>query len=199
MSDPGLQPYFDPYFSCEAVRVLPGGYLAVATPLLLVTLLGSCVAVCLRDRRSGVAGMNHFMLPDSRPDDDKLLPARYGLQAMELLINDMLKLGAARNAMEAKVFGGGNVLGGGDGRGGVGQRNIEFIRGFLECERIPVVACDLGSDTARRIYFFADSGRVLLKKLPRSQVDAVLADEGRYRKRLNRAAHRGGGDVDLFL
>ena len=106
--------YFDPHFKVDTAKILPGEYYATNKDMALVTVLGSCVSACLRDRESGIGGMNHFMLPD----EGKLVGShgnisaggRYGVHAMELLINQILKLGGRRDRLEAKVFGGGNVL-----------------------------------------------------------------------------------------
>src|ERR1700687_6239397 len=106
--------YFDPHFKVETAKILPGEYSAPNKDMALVTVLGSCVSACLRDRESGIGGMNHFMLPD----EGKLVGThgnisaggRYGVHAMELLINQILKLGGRRDRLEAKGFGGGNVL-----------------------------------------------------------------------------------------
>lgn len=190
--------YLDKHFNRNAAKLLPGEYQATDDGLLLVTVLGSCVSACLRDRVTGIAGMNHFMLPDQgSSSNDRLMPARFGTHAMELLINDMLKLGANRRSLEAKVFGGGNVL---DGmtKANIGQRNAGFVRAFLAQENIPIVAEDLGADIARKVYFFTDSGKVLIKKI-RPQHTLVQEEES-YRRRIDRDSERKtGGDVDLFI
>ena len=124
--------YFDRTFDCDAAKILPGEFYFTGKDMLIVTVLGSCVSACIRDRVSGVGGMNHFMLPDSGGDVDNPVSAsmRYGTYAMEVLINELLKAGAKRENMEAKVFGGGNVL-----RGftaiNVGQRNAQFVLDYL--------------------------------------------------------------------
>ena len=86
--------YFDPTFGAEAVKVLPGEYFVTTTDMLLVTVLGSCVSACIRDREKGIGGMNHFMLADSAEQSPYSASARYGTYAMEILINHLLKLGA---------------------------------------------------------------------------------------------------------
>ena len=189
--------YLDKHFNRNAAKLLPGEYQATDDGLLLVTVLGSCVSACLRDRVTGIAGMNHFMLPDQgTSSSDRLMPARFGTHAMELLINDMLKLGANRRSLEAKVFGGGNVL---DGmtKANIGQRNAGFVRAFLAQENIPIVAEDLGADIARKVYFFTDSGKVLIKKI-RPQHTLVQEEES-YRRRIDRDSENKAGDVDLFI
>ena len=124
--------YYDRTFDRDAAKILPGEYYFTAKDMMIVTVLGSCVSACLRDRVSGVGGMNHFMLPDGGGDADSPISAsmRYGTYAMEILINELLKAGARRENLEAKVFGGGNVL-----RGfvaiNVGERNAEIGRAHV--------------------------------------------------------------------
>jgi chemotaxis protein CheD len=189
--------YFDRRFEKEAVKILPGEYYATGRDMLLVTVLGSCVSACIRDRDNHIAGMNHFMLPDASKDSDTLvsMPARYGTYAMEVLINQLLKLGARRSKLEAKIFGGGNVL-----RGftvsNIGEKNADFVRQFLATERIPIVAEDLLDIYPRKVYFFAQDGRVLVKKLKSVHNDTIVARESDYSQRLRQS--KVEGDVELF-
>jgi chemotaxis protein CheD len=120
----------------------------------LTTILGSCVAACIRDPVSGIGGMNHFLLPDGKAGDRA---ARcYGVNAMELLINDILKHGGDRRRLEAKVFGGGNVVA---ALTDVGSRNSAFARQFLNDEGIPIIGGDVGGSVARRIQYTPATGR----------------------------------------
>lgn len=189
--------YFDRNFDMQAAKILPGEYYSTGRDMLLVTVLGSCVAACVRDRVSGIGGMNHFMLPDSGQDQGNPLgaSARYGTYAMEILLNQLLKLGAKRGNLEAKVFGGGNVL-----RGfvvaNVGERNSRFVLEFLETENIPVVAQDLLDIYPRKVYFFPKTGKVLVKKLRRVHNDTIVEREREYSTRLQYS--RVEGDVELF-
>ena len=104
--------YFDTAFQSDAAKILPGEFYCTRRDLMIVTVLGSCVSACIRDRVSGIGGMNHFMLPDNGDNRDVLLSdsAKYGIYAMDVLIGELLKMGAHRVNLEAKVFGGGNVL-----------------------------------------------------------------------------------------
>ena len=157
--------YFDPSHKLQAAKLLPGEYFVTPQNMLLVTVLGSCVAACIRDGSNGVGGMNHFMLPDSNADSGRTGDsARYGMFAMELLINSLLKAGAKRQHFEAKVFGGGNVMRSLNSSH-VGRRNADFVLDFLQVENIPVKAQDLEGVHPRKIYYFPQSGRVLVKKL----------------------------------
>ena len=189
--------YFDRHFDRQAVKILPGEYYVTNGDKLIVTVLGSCVAVCLRDKYSGLGGMNHFLLPNDGSNESGLLTesARYGVYAMELLINHLLKMGANRARFEAKVFGGGNVL-----RGmtvnNVGQRNAEFVLDYLETEQIPVVAQDLLGEFPRKVYFFPDTGRVLVKKIKAMHNSTISDRESEYRMRVKFTPK--SGDIELF-
>ncbi len=185
--------YRDRDFGRESIKILPGEYQVTDEDIVLVTLLGSCVSACLRDPRAGVGGMNHFMLPAT--DSNGGASARYGAYAMEVLINELLKRGARRHALEAKVFGGGNVIPGMT-IANVGARNAEFVLDYLERERIPVAAQDLGSNVARKLGYFPRSGRVLCKHLPVTATVADLAVERAYGQTLERQPP--AGDVELF-
>jgi chemotaxis protein CheD len=189
--------YFDRTFDCDAAKILPGEYYFTPKDMLIVTVLGSCVAACIRDRVSGIGGMNHFMLPDGGGDTDSPVSAsmRYGTYAMEVLINDLLKAGARRENLEAKVFGGGAVL-----RGftaiNVGERNAKFVRNYLQNEHIKVTAEDLNDVHPRKVYFFPRTGKVLVKKLKQMNNNTLVNREQDYANRLQ--TKPVGGDVELF-
>ena len=185
--------YQDARFRTSAAKLLPTQYLVVDTDIALVTLLGSCVAACIRDPMLKLGGMNHFLLPDGQVGDGA--PARYGSFAMELLINDLLKRGASRGRLEAKVFGGGNVLKGFTANP-VGTRNAEFVRQYLATERIAVVGEDLGGIHPRKVWFFPHTGRVVVQRLPHAHGAEVVEMESAIRARLSSAPVTGG--VELF-
>lgn len=187
--------YFDRQFEAEAVKVLPGEYYVTATDIVLVTVLGSCVSACVRDREKGVGGMNHFMLADAGDREILSASARYGTYAMEILINHLMKMGARKSALEAKVFGGGRVLAS-LASSQVGERNCSFVLDFLATEGIPVVAKDLLDVYPRKVYYFPTSGRVLVKKLVRMHNDTVMKREKEYAARLIEAPVTG--DIELF-
>jgi chemotaxis protein CheD len=188
--------YFDRDFRLEAVKILPGQYVASAGPTGMATLLGSCVSTCLWDPQRRIGGMNHFMLPGDNGSAGSLVTrsARFGVHAMELLINDMLKLGAERRRLVAKVFGGARVLQGFDSLD-VGGRNCGFVLEFLEVEGIPVLAQDLLGTSARKLHFSPDTGKVLLKKLDRVG-DDVQRQERDYVRNLGSTA--GAGAIEIF-
>ena len=188
--------YHDRHFDSEATKILPGEYFVTQKNVVLVTVLGSCVAACIRDTELGIGGMNHFMLPDEGVKEMVSSSARYGTYAMEILINHLLKLGARRNRLEAKVFGGGAVLES-LSNSNVGARNAEFVLSYLKTEKIPVVAKDLLDAYPRKVYYFPQPGRVLVKKLHRVHNDTLFSREREYRARLSSA--KVEGDVELFL
>lgn len=189
--------YYDRTFDRDAAKILPGEYYFTGKDMLIVTVLGSCVAACIRDRVSGVGGMNHFMLPDSGGDIDSPASAsmRYGAYAMEVLINDLQKAGAKRENLEAKVFGGGNVL-----RGfiaiNVGERNAQFVRNYLRAENIRIIAEDLNDIYPRKVYFFPRTGKVLVKKLMQMNNNTVVNREQDYATRLHSSSL--SGEIELF-
>ena len=189
--------YYDRTFDCDAAKSLPGEYFYTPKDMLIVTVLGSCVSACIRDRVSGLGGMNHFMLPDGGGDASNPVSAsmRYGTYAMEVLINDLLKAGARRENMEAKVFGGGAVLRGFTAMN-VGERNAAFVMSYLKTEKMRVVAEDLNDIYPRKVYFFPRSGKVLVKKLMQTHNETLAKRELDYAKRLK--VEPVGGDIDLF-
>ncbi len=189
--------YFDRSFNTDAARVLPGEYYVTGQDMLLVTVLGSCVAACIRDSGNGIGGMNHFMLPDSGADESSPLStsARYGTYAMEILINHIIKLGARRAYFEAKVFGGGNVLPNMT-VANVGERNAQFVMKFLNTEGIRVVAQDLIDIYPRKVYYFPKTGKVMVKKLRKVYNDTIFEREKDYGSRLKKSDV--GGEIELF-
>lgn len=167
-----------------------GGVFASRRPAVVRTVLGSCIAVCLYDPTTGVGGMNHFLLPI--PSTDHELNARYGIHAMEVLINACMKRGGERRRFEAKVFGGGHVLRIAHTEQSVPQSNIRFVQDFLQTEDIPIVSGDLGDSVAREVHFFTDTARVLLKRIPcdAANTAALTTIENKERARIGRLAGR---------
>lgn len=188
--------YYDRTFDCDAAKILPGEYYYTCKDMMIVTVLGSCVSACIRDRVTGIGGMNHFMLPDGGDGDSPVSASmRYGTYAMEILINDVLKAGARRENLEAKVFGGGNVL-----RGfttdPIGTRNARFVLEYLDAERIPVLAQDLGDVHPRKVCFFAQTGRALVRRLPLTRDEEIVRAERALYGRLTQTPV--AGSVELF-
>ncbi len=183
--------WYETHFQSIAVKVLPGEYYVETEDILIMTTLGSCIAACLWDRNARVGGLNHFMLPEGSSDD-----GRYGAYAMELLINEMLKRGATRSALEAKVFGGGQVIAGMDSIN-VGARNTAFVLDYLKTEHIQVVSKDVLDIYPRKVCFLPASGKAMVKRLAPTQAAALQVQE---RAAAQRAAPQAsdGGSVDLF-
>lgn len=185
--------FFDAHFKADTVKVLPGEYFVHDEDLLIMTTLGSCIAACLWDRERRIGGLNHFMLPDG---GGAMESGRYGSYAMELLINEMLKRGANRLTLEAKVFGGGAVVSGMNTLN-VGERNTAFVMDYLKTERIPVVSKDVLDVYPRKVCFFPASGKAMVKRLAATNTDALVAQDRAAAKAVLPAAG-GGGSVDLF-
>lgn len=183
--------FYDAHFKSDAVKVLPGEYYVDNQDLLIMTTLGSCIAACLWDRNAHVGGMNHFMLPDGVGDS-----GRYGSFAMELLINEMLKRGATRSGLEAKVFGGGQVVSGMTTMN-VGERNTAFVLDYLKTEHIPVVSKDVLDIYPRKVVFFPVTGKAMVKRLAHSHPDKLESQE-RAGNAATVVQSTAGGSVDLF-
>ncbi|TXH42581.1 MAG: chemoreceptor glutamine deamidase CheD [Burkholderiaceae bacterium] len=183
--------FYDAHFKSEAVKVLPGEYFVANEDIPIMTTLGSCISACIWDRNAKVGGMNHFMLPEGGNES-----GRYGSFAMELLINELLKMGANRLTLEAKVFGGGQVIGGMNTLN-VGQRNTEFVMDYLKTERIAVVSKDVLEIYPRKVCFFPASGKAMVKRLAPTNPDALVAQDRAASQRSAPVAQTGGS-VDLF-
>ncbi|MCP4285214.1 MAG: chemotaxis protein CheD [Gammaproteobacteria bacterium] len=170
------------------ITIDPGEYYACRETAIISTLLGSCVSTCLYDPVTRVIGMNHFLLANKRYARNMPVieseAGRYGIHAMELLINEMLKQGAQLRNLKAKVFGGGDVLryyqGGRDSFFFVGEINCRFVREFLRNEKIPVTASDLGRDYGRVVHFSSADFSAYMKKISHSQDVQVVNSEHRY-------------------
>jgi len=188
--------YFDKQFDREAVKILPGQYYAADRDLVIVTVLGSCVSACLWDPAKRIGGMNHFMLPGAASAASAAGDAaRLGVYAMELLINRMLKLGAERTRLVAKVFGGASVLQGMDALN-IGSQNSAFVVDFLREEGIGITAQDLYDVCPRKVYFFPRSGKVLVKKLALLRNDTLQTRERDYLAALKDSP--AAGEVEIF-
>lgn len=188
--------YFERDFGRHAVKVMPGEFFVAKDDVVISTVLGSCVAACIWDRVAKVGGMNHFMLPGAEVDsrDPTAASGRYGAFAMEQLINELIKRGARKANLEAKVFGGGAVL-----RNfstlNVGERNAAFVLDFLKTEAIRVVSQDLLDVHPRRVAFFPVSGRALCKRLTKTDSFLVAAEQ-QYTVKINTT--EVAGDIELF-
>ncbi len=181
--------YYESRFQNDAVKILPGEWFVHDEDLLLTTTLGSCIAACLWDRNARIGGMNHFMLPEGEGDS-----GRYGSYAMEVLINELQKRGATRSTLEAKIFGGGQVISGMNTMN-VGERNTAFVLDYLRTERIPVVSKDVLDVYPRKVCFLPASGKAMVKRLASANDEALAAQE---RAAAQRTVPAAAGSVDLF-
>ena len=193
-----MRRFWDPSHGCMTVKVLPGEFYVSAQEEMISTVLGSCVSACIRDRQRQIGGMNHFMLPEPLGERDSLSSAvgraaRYGNDAMEQLVNAILKAGGRRENLVVKVFGGGRVLA---QMTDVGQRNIAFIKRYLAAESLELLAADLGDIYPRQVQFFPASGRVRVRQLRAVRDVAVTDREEHYLKRLANDPIKG--EVELF-
>jgi len=183
--------FYDAHFKNAAVKILPGEYFVDTDDLLVMTTLGSCIAACLWDRTARIGGMNHFMLPEGNGDS-----GRYGSFAMELLINEMMKRGASKSRMEAKIFGGGAVISGMNSIN-VGERNTNFVIDYLKLERIPIVSKDVMDVYPRKVCFLPASGKAMVKRLAPTNTEALAQQDKAAIQKVQPVAS-GGGSIDLF-
>jgi chemotaxis protein CheD len=193
---PAGRRFYDAAAAAWMVKVFPGEYYATSQANeIVVTVLGSCVAACIRDPVLGVGGMNHFMLANSHSgrwgDDPR--STRFGNFAMEKLINELMSRGCARERLEIKVFGGGNVT---DSSNAIGTDNAEFVLRYLEAEGLRCVAQDLGGSYPRRIHYYPSTGRVVRRLLGTNETYAVAREETEYAEGLR--SQQTSGEIHLF-
>jgi chemotaxis protein CheD len=185
-------------YEAYAARLLPGEYYVTLNDEGVYTTLGSCISACIRDRVSGVGGMNHFMLPASGEaggwkTESLSAATRYGNFAMEHLINVILKNGGKRQNLEVKLFGGGRILA---NMTDVGMRNIEFARDYIKTEGLHVVAEDVGLTFPRMVVYFPATGKVRVKRLRSLHNNTIADEENRYLSTIE--TKPVGGDIELF-
>lgn len=191
--------YWDKVHHLYAAKILPGQFYVTLHDEAIVTVLGSCVAACIRDRVFGIGGMNHFMLPDDGGGERLLQPGslatRYGNHAMEQLINEILKNGGRRENLEVKIFGGGQII-----RNmrtlDIGRRNIDFVHEYIRTEGLTLVAEDTGDIHPRKVMYFPATGRARVKRLRHMHNDTIVRRELDYREAL--VQQPVTGDVELF-
>lgn len=181
-----------------AAKILPGELYVSMHGEMIATVLGSCVAACVRDVKKGIGGMNHFMLPEpsehSHGWGGDNLNTRYGSWAMEALINEILKRGGRRGTLEVKLFGGGQII---ENMTDIGERNINFVKEYMEAEGLKIVAEDLGGLRPRKVLYFPDTGAVKVKRLNQVQNETVYSRERDYAKQVN-VESSTDGSVELF-
>ena len=192
--------YWDREHEIIAAKILPGEYYVTQENELIATVLGSCVSACIRDKESGIGGMNHFMLPETNADKLKKdgdaivgIATRYGNYAMEHLINTILSNGGKRKNLEVKVFGGGKIIA---ALTDVGMKNIDFVLSYIDQEGLKLLSHDLGDIYPRKIIYFPRTGRVGMKKIQDLHNDTIAQRERQYFNSLKNAPVEG--EVELF-
>lgn len=193
---PGEASFFfhDNQFHRDAVKVLPGEYFVHDSDIVILTTLGSCIAVCLWDPQRRVGGMNHFMLPEGRNQGGGA--GRYGSYAMELLINALMHHGAVKSRLQAKVFGGAMVIEGMTSIN-IGEQNTRFVLDYLKTENIPVLSKDVLEIYPRKVCFMPDNGQAMIKRLPPTRAADLVEREQELARRIA-PAEATSGSVDLF-
>lgn len=171
----------------ERYYITIGEYYASRKPVIIRTLLGSCVAVCLYDQKRKVGGMNHILLPGKADMRHFNAPARFGVNAMELLINQIIKLGGRKEALTAKVFGGANILPNAKPTLAMGAKIVSFVKEFLELESIQIIKEDTGGTDTRTIYFHTGTGDVFLKRTSSSMAARLASKEKQSMQKLKEA------------
>ncbi len=187
----------DNRFPYEIASILPGEFFVSRDPMIVYTVLGSCISACIRDPVAGVGGMNHFMLPEpkEKAHDSWGESTRYGSYAMESLINEILKRGGLKSRLEVKLFGAGKIY---EGKIDVGARNAEWVLSFLKTEGLVSSKTDLGDVFPRKVYYFTDSGRVLMKKIERVKNETIFNRESEYAAKITSVKQQPEEDVTLF-
>jgi len=192
--------YYDNKHQVWAAKILPGEFYISSHGEMISTVLGSCISACIRDTRLGIGGMNHFMLPlqgdhstSQWGSDANTSATRYGNWAMEYLLNALYKLGARKQNIEVKLFGGGQVL---TSMTDVGQRNILFAYSFLSKEGLSVKAADVGDVFSRKVLFFPDTGSVKVRRITNTRNDVIVEREKDYIDTLS--SDKQSGDIELF-
>lgn len=193
------------HFEQKVTTIHPGEYLVSDDDIIISTVLGSCVAVCLWDSEKAYGGVNHFLLPGSAATLDYIKnrpsfasdTARYGMYAMELLVNELLKKGSRKENLRAKVFGGAVMFKYNSRQAkSISQANGEFALQYLKTEKINIAASDLGGVQARKIFFFVRSGKVFLKRIHGTLQLLIEKEEKRYLEHIS--SHKKEGDIILF-
>jgi chemotaxis protein CheD len=187
----------DSRFPHEIASILPGEFFVSQEPMIVYTVLGSCISACIRDPIAGVGGMNHFMLPEPKDNghDSWGESTRYGSYAMESLINEILKRGGAKSHLEIKLFGAGKIYA---GHIDVGANNAKWVVAYLKSEGLATVKTDLGDVFPRKVYYFTESGRVLMKKIEHIKNKTIFERENEYAAKIKQREQLPAEDATLF-
>lgn len=192
--------YYDNVHNTWAAKIMPGEFYVTSHGEMISTVLGSCISACIRDVKLGVGGMNHFMLPSQNEysseqwgADANTSATRYGNWAMEYLLNTLYKLGARKENIEVKLFGGGQVLA---SMTDIGQNNIIFAYDFLRKEGLKVKAADVGDIFSRKVLYFPDTGSVKVRRITSTHNETILQREKGYMNRIKGSDQ--SSDIELF-
>ncbi len=195
--------YWDGVHNTWAAKILPGELYVSTQGEMIATVLGSCVSACIRDKKLGVGGMNHFMLPEQSEHSSDVWGSnpvtqnsRYGTWAMEFLINEILKRGGQRKNLEVKLFGGGQMIA---SMSDIGQRNILFVYNYLHNEGLEIVKADVGDVYARKVLYFPDTGSVKMRRISNVKNDTLMKRETEYSRKVKMEdMEQGDSGIDLF-
>ena len=195
-----IKRYWDKTNNIFAAKILPGEYYVTKNDEAITTVLGSCISACIRDKVTGIGGMNHFMLPLNKSMSTEEASAmsdaaRYGNFAMEKMINDILSHGGKRKNLEVKIFGGGRVLQNMQSLD-IGNGNINFVREYIETENLILVGEDVGDVFPRKVIYFPRTGKVRVKKLRKMHNNTIIERETNYRTSFDDKP--SSGDIELF-
>jgi chemotaxis protein CheD len=196
-----IKRFWDGASQTWTAKILPGEFYVSKYDEAVGTVLGSCISACIRDKVMGIGGMNHFMLPAQHEfssidwgSEGVSSASRYGNFAMEYLINTILSNGGSRKNLEVKLFGGGQVLA---NLTDIGQRNILFAYDYLNKEGLKIVAADVGDVYPRKVIYFPQTGKVLVKRLGVVKNDTIARRENKYMKDIEQTSNNSG-DIELF-
>jgi chemotaxis protein CheD len=174
----------------KTINIHIGGLHASSESVIIETILGSCVAVCLYDPVKQIGGMNHILLP-GKPDMKQFdSAARYGVNAMEQLINRIMGVGGIRFHLIAKVFGGAHLFPSISIENGIGKKNVEFVMEFLQMEKIRIVSFDIGGHDSRKILFHTDTGDVFVKRISSSFYVKIAETEKKMMNKVRKQAEK---------
>ena len=184
--------YVDRTNNCIAAKLMPGEFYISSNQEMITTVLGSCVSACIYDPGLRIGGMNHFMLPEkgTGSGDES---ARYGIFAMESLINELMKCGCQKSNLKVKLFGGGKII---QNMSDVGRKNILFAKNFLFAEGMRLEASDLGLIFPRKVNFYPHTGMAKVKRLRSLHNDTIEQREKQYAASLSQESI--AGDIELF-
>jgi len=193
--------YWDKMHEHFAAKILPGEYYVTAEDEIIVTVLGSCVSACIRDKVFQIGGMNHFMLPVTTVDFSTKIrekggwseATRFGSYAMEMLINDILKHGGRRQNLEIKIFGGGKII---SNMTNVGEKNVGFVEEYVRNENLALVSEDTGDIYPRKVVYHPSTGKVKVKRLRSLHNNTLIDREEAYQHEITEKP--SGGDIELF-